>query len=127
MVLLNLSNLRKTWIIDVDGVIFAHNKYLGVKGMSEKPLPGVVKFMKKIDSKDYVIIITARHERYRSLTQKLLKKNRIRYNLLLMDMPKGERILINDKKPGGLKTAYAINLNRDSGTSKIKIKQSDIF
>ena len=29
-------------------------------------------------------------------------------------MPMGERILINDIKPSGLKTAYAINKERDA-------------
>ena len=28
-------------------------------------------------------------------------------------MPFGERILINDRKPSGLNTAYAVNKNRD--------------
>jgi len=28
-------------------------------------------------------------------------------------LPFGERILVNDKKPSGLKTAYAINKERD--------------
>ena len=30
-------------------------------------------------------------------------------------MPNGERILVNDIKPSGLKTAYSYNLTRDTG------------
>ena len=33
----------------------------------------------------------------------------------MADIPFGERILLNDMKDSGLKTAYAINLKRDEG------------
>ena len=42
-----------------------------------------------------------------------LKKNNIRYDYLISDMPFGERILVNDRKPSGLDTAYAVNKDRD--------------
>lgn len=42
-----------------------------------------------------------------------LHKNNIRYDYILTDMPFGERILVNDRKPSGLNTAYAINKDRD--------------
>jgi hypothetical protein len=35
--------------------------------------------------------------------------------LILFDLPTGERLLINDKKPDGTKTAYSININRNEG------------
>ena len=34
---------------------------------------------------------------------------------MLTGMPTGERILINDIKPSGLRTALAINVKRDEG------------
>ena len=40
-------------------------------------------------------------------------------------MPLGERILINDEKPSGLKTAFAINKKRDSALNiAYKINES---
>ena len=118
---LNLSDLEKTWIIDIDGVIFEHNKYKVLKkGEVEKPLPGVKTFFKKIPIEDIVILVTGREKKYKRVTEKSLKKAGIRYNFLIMDLPKGERILINDVKPDGLKTAYAINLSRDEGLKNIK-------
>ena len=42
-------------------------------------------------------------------------ENQIRYNKIIYDMPNGERILMNDIKPSGLKTAYSYNLDRDIG------------
>lgn len=122
MVKLSLSTLYKTWIIDLDGTIFPHNNYLlDNEGIKEKPLKNVVKFINKIPKDDVIIILTARKEKYRSYTIKHLKRSKIRFNLLIMDLPSGERILINDMKPSGLKTAYAINVKRDAGLKDIKI------
>ena len=51
---LTLSTLPKTWIIDVDGVIFQHNEYLsGV--FPEKPLQGVKTFFKKIPQRNKIV------------------------------------------------------------------------
>ncbi|PAF43648.1 KpsF/GutQ family sugar-phosphate isomerase, partial [Helicobacter sp. 11S02629-2] len=38
----------------------------------------------------------------------------IRYDYLLHSLPVGERILVNDTKPSGLKCAYALNVKRDA-------------
>lgn len=120
---LKLSDLEKTWIIDIDGVIFEHNGYFNLKRNElEKPLPGVREFFKRISKEDYVILLTGRNVKYRNLTLKSLKKYGIRFNAILFDLPKGERILINDSKPDGLKTAYAVSLKRNEGLERVKIQ-----
>jgi uncharacterized HAD superfamily protein len=116
-----LSDIEKTWIIDIDGVIFEHNKYKTLKkGQTEKCLPGVKSFFKRIPQEDFIILLTGRDKTYKNLTEKSLRNEGIRYDLLIMGLPKGERILINDEKPDGLKTAYAINLKRDEGLKNVK-------
>ncbi|WP_036225579.1 hypothetical protein [Mesoaciditoga lauensis] len=113
-----LSSLPKTWIIDIDGVLFKHNGYKDINDMNsniEKPLPGVIEFFNKIPKNDFIIIVSSREEKYRFITEKSLKENGLRYNILIMDMPVGERILINDEKPSGLRTAYCVNLKRNEG------------
>jgi hypothetical protein len=122
--MLRLSALPKTWLIDLDGTIFPHNGYLRTKD-AEKLLVGAKDFFEKIAEDDIIIILTSRDERYRRKTVESLKSNGIKFNLLLMGVPKGERILINDKKASGMKTAYAINLKRDSGLNEVKIEISD--
>ena len=107
----NLSNLPKTWLIDIDGVIFIHNYYL--KYGKDKLIPGIKKLFKKIKKEDYVILLTARDLKYKELTIKSLKKYKIKYHQIIFNLPKGERILINDIKPKGLKTAIAINIKRN--------------
>lgn len=107
--IIELSNLPKTWILDLDGTIVAHNGHL----KEEKLLDGVYEFFQNLGKDDKVLIITAREEIYKEETVKFLKKHNIKYDNILFNYPTGERILVNDKKPSGLKTAYAINKGRD--------------
>ena len=109
---LKLSSLPKTWIFDLDGTILVHNGY---KNGGDRILPGVKEFFDKIPETDYILILTARTEEVLESSIKFLKDNGIRYNEILADIPFGERILFNDMKDSGLKTAYAINLKRDEG------------
>ena len=46
-----------------------------------------------------------------SFLKVFLKK--IRYDHIIFDLPYGERILVNDIKPGGLQTSIAVNTQRD--------------
>lgn len=116
----NLSPLPKTWLIDIDGVIFIHNYYL--KHKKDKLVPGIKNLFKKLKKDDVVILLTAREKKYRKLTLESLKKYKIRYDYIIFNLPKGERILINDIKPKeGLKTAICVNTKRDN-VSKLIIK-----
>lgn len=115
--MLELSTLPKTWIFDIDGTIVKHNGYK-VDGF-DTLLDGVKDFFKELSAEDKVILMTAREEKYIKELKEFLKQNNIRYDYLLSDIPVGERILINDRKPSGLDMAYAINKNRDE-TLEIK-------
>ncbi|WP_448375156.1 hypothetical protein [Fervidobacterium sp.] len=108
---LPVSTLPKIWIFDLDGTLVKHNGYL-MEG--DTLLPGVKEVFEKIPETDFIIILTSRSEEYREITENFLKENGIRYDAILFGLPQGERILINDIKPSGLLTAYAINKERDS-------------
>jgi len=110
---LTLSDLPKTWLIDVDGVIFPHNGYL--HSADEVPLAGVLEFFRDLSPTDEVVLLSARAERYREQTEGQLHRWGIRFTALLLGLPVGERILINDEKPQGLRTAWALNVPRDAG------------
>ena len=110
--MINLSSLPKTWLIDVDGTIFAHNSHLTGEDVL---LPGVEIFFSMIPVEDTILLLTARKRKYREATLAALVRYGIRYNEVIFDLPVGERILINDRKPSGLQTAYAINVMRDNG------------
>lgn len=106
-----LSTLGHTWIFDLDGTIVKHNGYL-IDGQ-DTLLSGAIDFLHKIPEKDMIIIVTSREEKYRDLTEIFLKSHEIRYDHIIFNAPYGERILVNDDKPSGLKTSYAISSKRD--------------
>lgn len=110
--MLKLSNLPKTWLFDIDGTLVKHNGFLE---KNEVLLPGIKEFFENLPSEDIVILLTARKAFQIPTITKFLKENNIRFNHIIADLPVGERILINDCKPSGLKTAYAINAKRDEG------------
>lgn len=106
-----LSTLAKTWILDLDGTIVKHNGYK-IDG-KDTLLLGVKEFVSGISSEDKIIILTSRKIEYRDETLKFLDLNDIRYDLVLFDMPMGERIVVNDRKESGLDMAVAFNIDRD--------------
>ncbi len=107
---ITLSTLPKTWLIDIDGVVFYHNSHLE---SGDKIIPTFKKFIDNLNKDDVVILLTARESKYKKGTIESLKNNGIRYNYIIFDLPKGERIVINDSKPHGMITAVAISTERD--------------
>mgnify|MGYP000473837595 CR=1 FL=1 len=107
-----LSPLPKTWIFDVDGTILKHNGYLSDGG--DELLNGVREFFDDIPNNDLIILLTARKEKFIPKLKEFLVGKGIRFDYIIGNVPHGERILINDSKPSGLKTAFAINKIRDA-------------
>lgn len=108
-----LSSLEHTWILDLDGTLVKHNGYK-MDGR-DSLLNGARSFIDSIPAEDYIIILTSRKEKYRNITEHFLQEHHIRYDVIIFDIPYGERIVLNDCKPGGLKTSIAINMERDKG------------
>lgn len=109
--MLEFSPLNKTWILDIDGTLVKHNGYK-IDGY-DTLLDGVKEFFENLNPNDKVVMLTARKEEYLEDLKKFLQENNLRYDYLLTNMPMGERILVNDRKPSGLDMAFAINKNRD--------------
>ncbi len=107
-----LSPLPKTWILDLDGTLVKHNGYK-LDG-HDTLLSGAKEFLANIRPDDMVVILTSRTERYRQLTLDFLKEQNIRYDHIIFNVPYGERIVVNDKKPSGLEMALAISTMRDT-------------
>lgn len=108
---LKLSNLPKTWLIDIDGTIVKHNGYKD--NGRDTLLNGVSEFFASLPKDDKVILLTARESSQMPRLKAFLARHKIRFDALISDLPFGERILINDIKPSGLKTAFAINKKRN--------------
>jgi len=87
-----LSTLPKTWIFDLDGTLLKHNGY-------------------KLDGEDSML--EGAKEYLDSLPKDFLDRNAVRYDDILFEMPMGERIIVNDRKPSGIDMAVAVNCDRD--------------
>ena len=134
------EGLNKTWFIDIDGTVVKHlgNDYLDEaiekKGNSshlcEEPIPDSVSFLNSIPLSDTVVLTTARDNRHAAHTIRMLKHHDIRYDNIMFDLRSGPRYLINDIKPIGvagnkdpIKTAFAINVDRDKGIDSLLIQK----
>lgn len=125
--------MNKTIFIDIDGTIFPHvgslSKIMGNydNWILQEPLPGVKEKFNEWAYKGYKIIITtARPASMETLTINQLDSNGLFYDKLIMGLPRGPRVVINDIKPATeeypeLITAEAVNLVRNEGLSGVDI------
>lgn len=117
-----LSTLPKTWLIDIDGTILRHNGYLDG---GDEILSGVREFFAQLPKCDKIVLLTARTAADVPNLRTFLRENGLRFDEIICDLGTGERILINDKKPSGLKTAFAINKTRDKPLNlRVKIDEN---
>ena len=108
---LRVSPMPKTWILDLDRTLVVHDGPF-IMGKDEF-LPGAKEFLESIPKRDMIIFLTARCDYEKAHTMRFLKENNVRYDHIIFNAGEGERIMINDMKPDGLVTAYAINTKRD--------------
>jgi len=106
-----LSTLPKTWVFDLDGTLMKHNGYK-IDG-HDTILDGAKEYIASIPKEDMIVIFTSRTDEYKQMTLDFLSENNIRYDHILFNMPMGERIIINDRKPSGLEMSVAMNIDRD--------------
>lgn len=117
-----LSTLPKTWIFDLDGTLVKHDGYL-LDG-ADTLLDGVKEYMGGLPPEDRILILTSRKETYKTSTVRFLDENGIRYDAVLFDMPVGERIVVNDRKPSGIRMAVAVNCTRDRFELPVIIRET---
>lgn len=106
-----LSTLPKTWIFDLDGTIVKHNGYK-LDG-KDTLLAGAKEYIQTIPPEDKIMIFTSRTDSCKEDIIHFLNQNAIRYDGIFFNMPMGERIIVNDRKPSGIDMAIAINCDRD--------------
>lgn len=113
----------KTVFCDIDGCIFLHPGEL--PKAVEKPvmLPGVKERFSEWIRKGYTIILTTgRPESLRAITERQLNNADLHYRDLIMNLPRGQRVVINDIKPGRKgKTAACVNIERNRGMTDVNI------
>lgn len=116
----------KIIFLDVDGCLLKHHGGSSSSLMNHKNkteiLPGVREKLDEWEVAGYQIIITTgRKESLREFTEKQLLVCGVAYDQLIMGLGRGERIVINDRKPSGEDTARAVCINRNDGIGNIEL------
>lgn len=110
---------RKTIFLDIDGTIIKHpGEYslIFTDTNNNELLPGVQEvFLEWEREGSTIILTTGRKECLRTLTEKQLLSHGLFWDYLIMNIGNGPRLLINDQKPNGDLSAFAINIPRNKG------------
>lgn len=118
---LSMSTLPKTWVFDLDGTVMKHNGYK-TDGY-DTLLDGAKEYINSLPAEDKIVIFTSRTDESKEMTLRFLEENKIRYDEILFNMPMGERIIVNDRKPSGLEMSVAINIERDKFELPVVIRE----
>lgn len=114
----------KTVFCDIDGCIFKHHgDIVEILTSLCELLPGVRKAFKVWCDKGYTVILTTgRPESLRDMTVKQIHDHGLYYHSLIMNLPLGQRVVINDVKPGrDMDAAACVNLERNKGMGNVDI------
>jgi mannose-6-phosphate isomerase-like protein (cupin superfamily) len=113
----------KTIFCDIDGTLLPHTGDILTNLHNQIPLENVRDTLKQWDRMNHTIILTTgRKESTRKATEKKLLEAGIHYHQLVMNLPNGPRVVINDKKENGIHNmAYAINLVRNEGFNNVDL------
>jgi len=122
--------MTKTIFCDIDGTILMHKNNI-FNNILEQPviLKGVIDNFKEWDKNNFKIILTTgRKESYRKETENQLNSLGIPYDNLIMGLPNGERIVINDRKLNSINSATrAIDVIRNQGLENINLISPTIY
>ncbi len=116
----------KTIFCDIDGTLLKHTGDISKQHKINGDvilLPGTLQKLKEWDKKGYrIILTTGRRESTRKRTEEQLLEAGIFYDLLIMGLSNGNRVLINDRKVDSvLDTAFGINIDRNVGIENVEI------
>ena len=114
----------KTIFCDIDGCALKHHGNIGKIATEQcELLPGVEETFADWAYKGYTIVLTTgRPESLRTLTERQLTVLGLYYHHLIMDLPRGQRVLINDFKPGrNQDAAVGVSVKRNEGLKDVDV------
>lgn len=112
----------KTIICDIDGTILKHvHRFSDLHQIDPELLNGVRAKFDEWDSLNHkIVLMTARKESARQMTESHLKGLGLMWDYLIMGVSGGERVLINDKlKDEDKDRAVAVNVITNNGFDSI--------
>ena len=123
-----MNTSPKTVFCDIDGTLLKHTGDIVLNTKLTEVLPNVNHTIRQWDRNNYrIILTTGRKESTRQQTVEQLKAAGIIYDQLIMGLPNGPRVLINDKKDKGIEnTAFAVNLVRNGGLDHLDLMSKNV-
>ena len=121
---LEMSCLSKTWFFDIDGVLVKHNGHLNGGDIW---FDATLKFLSNLPNEDKLVLTTSRKPEEVNFLLEELKNKGIQIYSVITELPHGERIVINDRKPSGLRTAFSIPVARDAGMKDVVITNNPLL
>jgi hypothetical protein len=118
----SVASRPKLVLCDIDGVILQQGSQWPDVYSYTHVLPGSKEKLVEWNLAGHrIILTTGRAECFRELTEKQLASQFIPYDLLIMGLPTGVRVLINDYKSEqpDVPMAIAFNLKRDVGMGEV--------
>lgn len=104
-----------TFFIDLDGTVFYHQQLGQADQTRAQPISGAKEMIDELLKRGHFIVLTTgRRSHLREATIKQLDKACIAYDELIMDLPSGSRIVVNDRKPENTITAHAVSHKRNT-------------
>lgn len=113
----NWQRKHFTIFCDFDGCLVENGSKFALKGWKTTAIKQNIKSLKNLSKNNNIclIITTSRPHSELSYVKKLLKENNIKYRNIIMNLPHGRRILVNDfSNTNPYPSAIAINIERDS-------------
>jgi hydroxymethylpyrimidine pyrophosphatase-like HAD family hydrolase len=121
---MNPNSAPKTIICDIDGtLLYHHGGQFTQLSKTQSLLPGVMEKFEEWGAMGYsIVLMTGRRESERKRTASQLESLGIFYDQLVMGVSCGQRVLINDLKPGREElTAIGVCVNRNEGLGTVTI------
>jgi hypothetical protein len=116
--------MNKTIFLDIDGCVLKHKGNLSNQlTLNPELLPDVIEKLNKWEADGCkIILVTGRKESMRKITEETLASMGVFFDQLIMGLPRGERIVINDQKPdNNIRVARAIEIKRNEGLTNVII------
>ena len=120
-----VNQFRKqcTVFCDIDGTLVQHTNHSDCDLDKVKMCAGVQKLSRWKSRGHRIILTTSRNEKYREETEKFLYYLGVRFDEIVMGLPAGPRVLINDRKPSKkfTKSAQAMEISRNQGIEHLSL------
>jgi len=115
---------KKTYIVDLDGCVLQHyGRGPSYQWKTCVLLDGVKEQFDRWEMDGHcVVLMTARKECCRADLEETLRAHGLFWDRLVMGVTSGERVLINDSKPGYEPSARAVTLERNRGLACLEGK-----